>query len=155
MKKLLLFLLAAFVFNLTGCPSRNPSDVRYEYNISQYDRIIQELLQEHNEQRRKNSLSELAIDADLVVAAQKWAKHMCERGRMYHGSLTSKVDMKRWSRVGENIAQGQKDAREVVDCWMHSRGHRNNILNSRFSSVGFGYAENKNGQIYWCTIFGG
>lgn len=40
--------------------------------------------------------------------------------------------------AGENIAIGQKSAKEVVTAWMNSEGHRDNILNPTFSHIGVG-----------------
>ncbi|HOK35432.1 MAG TPA: CAP domain-containing protein, partial [Candidatus Pacearchaeota archaeon] len=40
-------------------------------------------------------------------------------------------------RVGENLALGNfKDEKELVDAWMASPGHRENILNSKFKEIG-------------------
>ena len=38
--------------------------------------------------------------------------------------------------MGENIAAGQPTPAAVMDAWMHSAGHRANILNRRFRAVG-------------------
>jgi Cysteine-rich secretory protein family len=40
---------------------------------------------------------------------------------------------------GENIAAGYDSAQKVVAAWMNSEGHRQNILNCRFTSIGIGY----------------
>lgn len=49
---------------------------------------------------------------------------------------------------GENIAWGQKSAEEVVQGWMNSPGHKENILRESFCHLGVGY-KNKN----WVQIF--
>ena len=40
------------------------------------------------------------------------------------------------SAMGENIAEGQTAAEEVMADWMNSEGHRANILNASFTKVG-------------------
>jgi uncharacterized protein YkwD len=43
--------------------------------------------------------------------------------------------------VGENIAWGSQELatpRSIVNGWMHSPGHRANILNRRFREIGIG-----------------
>jgi uncharacterized protein YkwD len=45
----------------------------------------------------------------------------------------------RGSGWGENIAAGYDSAQKVVAAWMKSDGHRKNILNCRFTSIGIGY----------------
>ncbi|MBQ5332314.1 MAG: Ig-like domain-containing protein [Oscillospiraceae bacterium] len=52
--------------------------------------------------------------------------------------------------AGENIAMGQRDAEEVMDCWMNSEGHKKNILSSNYTSVGVGYDPSTN---CWVQIF--
>lgn len=50
--------------------------------------------------------------------------------------------------AGENIAMGQKTAKEVVNEWMNSPGHKANILNAKYGLIGVGYY---NG--YWVQEF--
>ena len=50
---------------------------------------------------------------------------------------------------GENIAQGQSSADEVMQDWMNSPGHRRNILDCSFRTLGVGEA-----QDYWVQEFG-
>ncbi|MCI7766607.1 MAG: CAP domain-containing protein [Oscillospiraceae bacterium] len=52
--------------------------------------------------------------------------------------------------AGENIAKGQRNAEEVMDCWMNSSGHKKNILSSNYTSVGVGYDPSTNS---WVQIF--
>jgi uncharacterized protein YkwD len=52
--------------------------------------------------------------------------------------------------AGENIARGQATPQAVVNAWMNSSGHRANILNSSFTHIGVGYAENGR---YWTQMF--
>lgn len=54
--------------------------------------------------------------------------------------------------VGENVAEGSMTAREVVDGWLHSPGHKKNI-EGNFTLTGIGYASNKKGDIYFTQIF--
>ena len=54
---------------------------------------------------------------------------------------------------GENIAANQQNAAEVMDSWMGSSGHRSNILNADFTTIGIGCFKN-NGFITWVQCFG-
>ena len=60
----------------------------------------------------------------------------------------------RWNAYGENIAWGQRDASSVMNAWMNSPGHRQNILNCRYRNVGVGVAYNSRGVPYWTQDFG-
>jgi uncharacterized protein YkwD len=56
------------------------------------------------------------------------------------------------TEVGENVAEGSMTAREVVDGWLHSPGHKKNI-EGNFTLTGIGYAADKKGDIYFTQIF--
>ena len=56
--------------------------------------------------------------------------------------------------VGENIAYGPKSAEEVVQGWLDSPGHCENIMNPRFAEMGIAYAQgpaSKHG-LYWVQL---
>lgn len=57
-----------------------------------------------------------------------------------------------WSWVGENIAAGYSTPEDVMNGWMNSDGHRNNILNSRCKYIGVGYY-NDGGNANWVQLF--
>jgi uncharacterized protein YkwD len=54
--------------------------------------------------------------------------------------------------AAENVASGPMSAREVVDGWLHSPGHRRNIEGD-FRLTGIGLAGGRNGMIYFTQIF--
>ena len=58
------------------------------------------------------------------------------------------------SAAGENIAYGQTSPEQVMNGWMNSSGHRANILNSSFTTIGIGCFE-YNGRLYWSQAFSG
>jgi uncharacterized protein YkwD len=61
-----------------------------------------------------------------------------------------------WSRVGENIAAGQRSAAEAVQGWLDSPGHCANIMNPGYTEMGAAYALNPAGDkrtIYWTQEF--
>lgn len=55
-------------------------------------------------------------------------------------------------QTGENIAMGFADPEEVVDGWMHSDGHRWNMLNENYGAIGIGCIQTAD-NIYWCQVF--
>ncbi len=60
-----------------------------------------------------------------------------------------------WTRTaGENIAYGQRSPEQVMSGWMNSSGHRANILNSAFTTIGIGCFE-YNDRLYWAQAFSG
>ena len=58
--------------------------------------------------------------------------------------------------VGENIAGGQKNLKEVMDAWLKSPGHCVNIMKDTFTEVGVAVVLNEDSTygIYWTQNFG-
>jgi uncharacterized protein YkwD len=62
------------------------------------------------------------------------------------------------SLVGENIAAGQVDPARVVQAWMESPGHCENLMDPRYRYLGVGYfrdGANDRFEHYWTQNFGG
>lgn len=110
-----------------------------------------------NEERAKRGLSALTIKENIRAAAQVRAKeiqssfsHTRPDGTSFSTALTQQNVSFRGA--GENIAWGQRTPAEVMDAWMNSDGHRANILNKSFTSIGVSYVVN-NGVGYWVQLF--
>lgn len=60
-----------------------------------------------------------------------------------------------YAAAGENIAAGYPSATAVVNGWMNSPGHRQNILNPYFAHMGAGLAVFSNNSYgkYWVQLF--
>ena len=59
----------------------------------------------------------------------------------------------RWKHYGENIARGVDSSYEVVDGWMHSPEHRENILDCTLHQMGVGLAIAGDDTPYWVQDF--
>lgn len=106
-----------------------------------------------NVERTKNGLKALQIDRPLMAAAREKSQDMKNNNYFSHTSPTfgSPFDRMKalnisYKSAGENIAKGQKSPEQVVDAWMNSAGHRQNILDKNFTHIGVGYV--KNGHIW-------
>lgn len=99
-----------------------------------------------NAERAKSGLSPLASDSALANVALAKAKDMYNNGYFSHTSPTygSPFDMMtqfgiQYSYAGENIAKGQRTSAEVMQAWMNSQGHRDNIMNANYAKIGVAY----------------
>lgn len=108
-----------------------------------------------NKERVKAGLKPLVVHTNLTKMAKTKAIDMFKTKYFNHTSPTygSPFDMMdafniTYKYAGENIAMGQKSAKEVVEDWMNSPGHKANILNSHYNLIGVGYY---NG--YWVQEF--
>ncbi len=54
---------------------------------------------------------------------------------------------------GENVAQGQTTAAQVMNGWMNSAGHCANILNPTFATISISVQEGGGGGPYWTQVF--
>ncbi len=120
-----------------------------------------EILKLTNKQRLANGLWPLSVNDPMFEAAAVRASE-----------LTAKFDHTRpngsmpWTALGEcgvgyqaageNIAVGYGSPQAVVNAWMGSEGHRENILSDAFVHLGVGHNRGYyNGQIadYWAQLF--
>ncbi len=110
-----------------------------------------------NAERAKQGLSALKVDTKVqqaaLVRAQESAQsfsHTRPNGSSFSTALTEAGVSFR--RSGENIAYGQSTPQQVMNAWMNSSGHRANILNENFTTIGVGYTV-INGTAYWAQLF--
>lgn len=122
-----------------------------------YEKQVVQLV---NVERQKVGLSALTLDSSISNVARTKSKDMASNNYFAHQSPTygSAGDMLKqfgvnYSAWGENIASGQRTPEAVVSAWMHSEGHKANILSSNFTKIGVGYAVNSNGTPYWTQMF--
>lgn len=111
-----------------------------------------------NAARRDAGLSELELDADLCAAAQARAQEIAQSFSHTRPDGSSCFTILEefgisYRAAGENIAMGQRTPEEVMDGWMNSSGHRANILNGTFPSIGVGYYVDGAGAAHWVQIF--
>ncbi|HEX8101526.1 MAG TPA: CAP domain-containing protein [Solirubrobacteraceae bacterium] len=107
-----------------------------------------------NRERANHGLRPLRSNRRLRHAAARHSASMSRHNFFDHTSptgstMTTRVKgtgytrfARRWS-IGENIAWGSgglATPRRIVSAWMHSPGHRANILNGGFREIGIGVA---------------
>ena len=100
-----------------------------------------------NRERVANGLGPLKINPRLSLAADDRITDMFAKHYFNH---VSPDGLKPWTwaekrgynyrEIGENLAVGYPTADNVVDGWMHSPGHRANILGHSFEEVGVAIA---------------
>ncbi|GAA1600553.1 hypothetical protein GCM10009804_66460 [Kribbella hippodromi] len=105
-----------------------------------------QVLEYTNRIREQQGCGPLRLDSALVEAAGRHASDMVRRHYMDHTNPDGEGPGDRMAAAGyrgsgwgENIAAGYDSAQKVVAAWMKSDGHRKNILNCRFTSIGVGY----------------
>ena len=128
----------------TGCSHANADPNRV--SLKKVRRATLCLL---NRKRHEHGLSNLRENGRLDRASQQHAADMARRKYFEHGDFIGRIKRSRylsgagrWT-VGENIAWGAGSyarPKAIVKMWMHSPGHRANILSHSFREIGIGIA---------------
>ena len=111
------------------------------------------LLSAANQERSRRGIAPLAWNSSLASAAAEHARLMASRGRISHqfeqemelserGALAGTT----FSLIAENVAEAPL-ATEIHEAWMHSAGHRENLLDREVDSVGISVVV-RHGQMY-------
>ena len=151
----LLVLAAAPAHAATACASARLMPAAQ--NLEQVEGTVLCLL---NRERTSRGLNRLRADHHLGRAATRFSKAMVRHNFFSHVSPGGSTVHSRIARtgylrgasgwsIGENIAYGTghyATPEETVDAWMHSPGHRTNILHPGFREIGIGIALGAPGQ---------
>ncbi|MEU8589437.1 sigma-70 family RNA polymerase sigma factor [Streptomyces sp. NPDC048664] len=121
---------------------------------------VEQIIALVNKERATAGCGPVTANSQLRDAAQKHSDDMAARNFFEHtnpdgadpGDRITAAGY-RWSTYGENIARGQQTPASVMDSWMHSPGHRANILNCSFKELGVG-VHNGGGGPWWTQDFG-
>ncbi|MCM3660967.1 CAP domain-containing protein [Georgenia satyanarayanai] len=115
-----------------------------------------------NDFRAQQGLHALGNDATLDQVAQGWAEWMAANQTLQHNPSYRSQIGGGWSAAGENIVRNTGGASMsssaitswMVDWWKNSSVHRANMLNSKYTHVGVGYAMGAGGP-YAVLLLGG
>jgi len=123
------------------------------------DPVVQRLVEAHNQERAREKLPPLKLEARLEEAARAHARDMADRQVMSHDGGDGSTPTQRivragyhFLRTGENVAAGYRDVPAVIQGWMDSPPHRKNVL-GEFTEIGVARVEGKDGKLYWCADF--
>ncbi len=134
---LVVIFVCVFIFRFT------PLDAGQVLGVAT-DIKIEQLLSETNEERSRNNLPELSYDSKLTRAAQLKAQDMLANNYWAHYSPQGKTPWDfllqagyQYEFAGENLAKNFMYSDQVVDAWMKSPTHRENLMRREFTQVGF------------------
>ena len=138
----LLITIALLIFSaslLSSLQNTFPAVLGISYDITPND-----LLNNTNQIRQARGLAPLKLDSELSQAAANKASNMFTNNYWAHiapDGTTPWTFIKNsgydYFYAGENLARGFANASDVVNAWMASPSHRDNILSSNYSDVGF------------------
>lgn len=137
-----------------------PAVLGASVNISTLD-----LLNQTNEERIEKGKNTLSLNDKLSQAAVQKAKDMFEKDYWAHNSPSGTTPWKFikesgyvYVYAGENLARGFETSEDVVNAWMESPTHRENMLSGNYQDVGFAVMTGRlNGEdtVLVVEMFGG
>jgi len=94
----------------------------------------------------------------LAQAAKKHSRDLVTKENLGHtapdgsgpGERIARLGYK-WMTYGENVGEGYLTPEEVVNAWMKSQGHCENIMNPGFKDAGAAYAKGTR-RTYWTLV---
>ncbi|QKY71813.1 CAP domain-containing protein [Lentibacillus sp. CBA3610] len=138
-------------------PTEQQNEQQNQSQSQQLNEFEQQVVELTNQEREAQGLEPLKVDTELSKVAREKSRDMAISNYFSHDSPNygSPFDMMKdfgisYQTAGENIAKGQTSPEQVVNGWMNSEGHRENIMNSDFTHIGVGYVEQGN---HWTQQF--
>ncbi len=108
------------------------------------DIYVDQLLSSTNTQRQSAGLPPLSLNSQLSQAAAAKAQNMFSNNYWSHTGPNGQTPWNfitasgyKYTVAGENLAKNFSNTQGVVDAWMASPTHRDNILKSQYKDVGF------------------
>lgn len=135
-------------------PEKQPEkEVSQSIDHRAYERKVAELT---NQERVAHGLDPLILDSALSEVARIKSNDMNDNNYFSHTSPTYGSPFEMMGNFGisyfsaaENIAHGHLTPEDVVTGWMHSSGHRANILDENLTHIGVGLSDN----YHWTQMF--
>lgn len=126
--------------------------------FGEIDPYLTELIELVNAERANSGAGALTVTAELFAAAAKRAEELSEDFSHYRpdGSVCFTVFGEfgvTSSARAENIAGNFRSPQQVLQAWMESEGHRNNIMNENYTQLGAGVFTGPDGKLYWVQLF--
>ncbi|WOD45146.1 CAP domain-containing protein [Hwangdonia lutea] len=149
------FVLLYFaVLSCTVSCSKNDSaeDIEKREALTIKENIFQ-LVNAHRAVIGKEPLATNYLASQL---AEEHTRYMITQNDISHDNFDDRADRlfdeENAKSVGENVAAKQRSAKDVMEAWLNSTGHRENIEGD-FTHIGISAVKNDVGQYYYTQLF--
>jgi len=142
-----------FVIALCAFPSFS-----FAQSSDNYKEMKADILRLVNKHRTDMGLGALQMNDDISTGALQHSVEMASKKVAFgHDGFDERIatimlKVKPANAAAENVAEGAKDADDVVALWLHSKGHRENI-EGNYNTTGIGIAKANDGTLYFTQIF--
>ena len=156
----IIFLVATINFaDVQAAQTTAPNDAARRTEKAAREDFPREVLRLVNKERAKVGAAPLKFAKDLIASAYVRAVELPAKfsHTRPNGTKCFTAMPTRGHILGENLAGGQTTPKQVVQAWMDSKTHRDNILNPKYSEIGvvYYYQANSKYKHYWVQHFRG
>jgi len=149
-------LTAAWSAGLSGAPGRDAVVRQPQITVPSAAEMEKELHQALNAARGTKGVQAVRLSPELVELARRHSADMARRDVLSHESETGKSYQRRLTDAGVlSVASGENVGRSATfltrlihQSFMESAGHRENMLNPAFDTVGIGVVSGSRGTFY-------
>ena len=159
MNLLRLLIGALALLAMASCGTPRPSPLPASSDIAA-NGVEERIVSYVNAKRHSVRKSTLARNVRLDSLARALAARLANEGRLTHTGFQSRfaqahaeTGATQFAENAHNVPPGGDPARRLVEEWLASRIHRNNILNGSWNLTGVGTATDTSGQIWAVQVF--
>ena len=139
--------------------SSTPQTVVGRHSQEEVQNFPHEVVRLVNKERKKAGLQPLRFADDLAASALVRAVELPAKfsHTRPNGLKCFTAMAQRGHVLGENLAGGQTTPKQVVQAWMDSKTHRDNILGKNYTEIGvvYYYQSKSKYKHYWVQHFRG
>lgn len=100
-----------------------------------------------NDVRDARSIQRVRWNRCLDNHAQRFSQHLVASNHFHHQDMRRVLERCNMRGVGENLAVGYPTSGATVRAWMNSSGHRANLLEPSYDSIGVGMTRGPRGMV--------
>ncbi|WP_299250634.1 CAP domain-containing protein [uncultured Lacinutrix sp.] len=161
MMKNIILIAVLFSTFLMSCSVEEEANIPNEYSSQNtnvtYTQLDYEIAELINSYRISQGLNALNILNEVSREAITHSQYMVNQGALSHDYFYLRsqniIDAVNAENVSENVGFGFTNAQSLVNAWLNSEGHRQNIENPDFTDFGISTQQDEEGKNYFTNIF--
>ncbi|MDH5413676.1 MAG: CAP domain-containing protein [Flavobacteriaceae bacterium] len=158
MSKKLMYLLLPLILIVWSCSEDDDTIIIEDNNTEEVIdlTITGEILKLVNEHRETLGLSSLKRNNTADELCNDHTQYMIYQGKISHDYFENRWtvlrEVENARSAGENVASGYQDAKSVMNAWLNSTGHKENI-EGNFTHIGIAAKKDSQNRYYFTQSF--